>query len=203
MTIPDRQHLLHALRQQAYQYHDPPKTLRSGRLSHHYIDCASILLQPYYLDYAAGLMAALVSSHFGTASLAAVLSGAAELTAATCLLTRRGMMRVRSDAKEGKDPVQMFRGLGKTPPPAIVVEDVTTTGGSAHRARLLLEERGCEVLGLVSLVDREEWADDVPRFKKQYSIYTLAEVQDPSIVRRPVSAAAPVPTPTGPAASTA
>ncbi|WP_298269316.1 orotate phosphoribosyltransferase [Geobacter sp.] len=38
----------------------------------------------------------------------------------------------------------------------IIVEDVVTTGGSSMKAVLRAEEEGLEVLGIVSLVDREE-----------------------------------------------
>jgi orotate phosphoribosyltransferase len=40
----------------------------------------------------------------------------------------------------------------------VIVEDVTTTGGSSMKAVERAREEGLEVLGIVTLVDREEGA---------------------------------------------
>jgi len=46
----------------------------------------------------------------------------------------------------------------------IVIEDVTTTGGSALKAIEALKPLGCEIIGVVTLVDRQQGA--VENFKK-------------------------------------
>jgi len=40
----------------------------------------------------------------------------------------------------------------------VIVEDVTTTGGSSMKAVERAQEEGLEVVGIVTLVDREEGA---------------------------------------------
>lgn len=42
----------------------------------------------------------------------------------------------------------------------VIVEDVTTTGGSAIKAAEIVREAGAEVVGVVTIVDRLEGADD-------------------------------------------
>ena len=41
----------------------------------------------------------------------------------------------------------------------VIVEDVTTTGGSAIKAAEALRAEGAEIVGVVTIVDREEGAD--------------------------------------------
>ena len=41
----------------------------------------------------------------------------------------------------------------------VIVEDVTTTGGSAIKAAEVLRAEGAEIVGVVTIVDREEGAD--------------------------------------------
>ncbi|MEJ2472018.1 MAG: phosphoribosyltransferase family protein, partial [Desulfuromonadales bacterium] len=55
---------------------------------------------------------------------------------------------------------QWLEGRKNLPPGSrvVIVEDVTTTGGSSMKAVERAREEGLEVLGIVTLVDREEGA---------------------------------------------
>ena len=48
----------------------------------------------------------------------------------------------------------------KTGDRCIILEDVTTTGGSALKACEILAEIGCQVVGCITILDREEGGED-------------------------------------------
>lgn len=60
----------------------------------------------------------------------------------------------------------------------VVLEDTTTTGGSAMNAVMVLRAEGYQVLGVLTLVDREEGGKE--RFDKESvpfeALFTLKEV---------------------------
>lgn len=64
---------------------------------------------------------------------------------------------IRKEPK-GHGTGQWLEGRKNLPPGSkvIIVEDVVTTGGSSMKAVRRAEEEGLEVLGIVSLVDRQE-----------------------------------------------
>lgn len=64
---------------------------------------------------------------------------------------------IRKEPK-GHGTGQWLEGRKNLPPGSrvVIVEDVVTTGGSSMKAVRRAEEEGLEVLGIVSLVDREE-----------------------------------------------
>jgi orotate phosphoribosyltransferase len=66
---------------------------------------------------------------------------------------------IRKEPK-GYGTGQWLEGRKNLPPGSrvVIVEDVTTTGGSSLKAVERAEEEGLEVVGIVTLVDREEGA---------------------------------------------
>jgi len=66
---------------------------------------------------------------------------------------------IRKEPK-GHGTGQWLEGRKNLPPGSrvVIVEDVTTTGGSSMKAVARAEEEGLEVVGIVTLVDREEGA---------------------------------------------
>lgn len=66
---------------------------------------------------------------------------------------------IRKEPK-GHGTGQWLEGRKNLPPGSrvVIVEDVTTTGGSSMKAVERAEEEGLEVVGIVTLVDREEGA---------------------------------------------
>ena len=59
----------------------------------------------------------------------------------------------------------------------VIVDDVCTTGGSTQEAIDAAEREGCEVIAVISLVDREEGGSDMLRAKYDYrSIFTACEL---------------------------
>jgi orotate phosphoribosyltransferase len=61
-----------------------------------------------------------------------------------------------------------------------VVEDVTTTGGSAIKAAEAVRSEGAEVVGVVTVIDRQEGAEEAfaAAKLKLTPILTLADFKD-------------------------
>lgn len=68
---------------------------------------------------------------------------------------------IRKEPK-GHGTGQWLEGRKNLPPGSrvVIVEDVTTTGGSSMKAVERAEEEGLEVLGVITLVDRQEGAQE-------------------------------------------
>ena len=59
----------------------------------------------------------------------------------------------------------------------VIVDEVCTTGGSTLEAIAAAEREGCEVIAVISLVDREEGGSEKLRAKYNYrSIFTAREL---------------------------
>jgi orotate phosphoribosyltransferase len=84
---------------------------------------------------------------------------------------------VRKKAKEHgrQKQIEGLENLGGKK--VVIVDDVCTTGGSTQEAIAAAEREGCEVVAVISLVDREEGGSDILRAKYNYrSIFTAREL---------------------------
>ena len=86
---------------------------------------------------------------------------------------------IRKEPK-GHGTGQWLEGRKNLPPGSrvVIVEDVTTTGGSSLKAVERAKEEGLEVVGIVTLVDREEGAREAIEGAGQIlrTIFTKSEV---------------------------
>jgi orotate phosphoribosyltransferase len=86
---------------------------------------------------------------------------------------------IRKEPK-GHGTGQWLEGRKNLPPGSrvVIVEDVTTTGGSSIQAVERAQEEGLVVLGIVTLVDREEGARENIEAKGQVlrSVFTRTEI---------------------------
>jgi len=86
---------------------------------------------------------------------------------------------IRKEPK-GHGTGQWLEGRKNLPPGSrvVIVEDVTTTGGSSLKAVERAREEGLEVLGIVTLVDREEGAREAIEGAglKLRAVFTRTEV---------------------------
>ncbi len=86
---------------------------------------------------------------------------------------------IRKEPK-GHGTGQWLEGRKNLPPGSrvVIVEDVTTTGGSSLKAVERAQEEGLEVLGIVTLVDREEGAREAIEGagQKLRAVFTRSEV---------------------------
>ena len=146
---------------------DDAFTLASGRNSRWFFDTNPVMMHPEASHLLGELfnlrMDDLGADFVGGLELGAVPLTAIAISTSSASSTRRGFM-VRKEPKG--------RGGRKTNnPPGIegsslekggnivIVEDVTTTGGSAIKAvERIHKETTCRVIGVISIVDREEGA---------------------------------------------
>jgi orotate phosphoribosyltransferase len=84
---------------------------------------------------------------------------------------------VRKEAK-GHGRKKQIEGMEETRGKRVaIVDDVCTTGGSTQEAIAAAEREGCEVIAVISLVDREEGGSESLRAKYNYrSIFTAREL---------------------------
>ncbi len=143
---------------------DEAFTLASGRTSRWFFDMKPVMMHPH----AGRLLGELMNSRLdalGCDFVGGLELGAVPLTAlviATDMSSPRLGFMVRKEAKG--------RGGRKTNNPpgvegtsiadggkVVILEDVTTTGGSAIKAVERIErDTACEVIGVISILDREE-----------------------------------------------
>ena len=143
---------------------DEAFTLASGRTSRWFFDMKPVMMHPH----AGRLLGQLMNSRLdalGCDFVGGLELGAVPLTAlviATDMSSPRLGFMVRKEAKG--------RGGRKTNNPpgvegtsiadggkVVILEDVTTTGGSAIKAVERIErDTACEVIGVISILDREE-----------------------------------------------
>lgn len=144
--------------------HDEAFTLASGRMSRWFFDMKPVMMHPE-AGRLIGEMMNQRCDEIGADFVGGLELGAVPLTALVVAMdkasSRLGFM-VRKEAKG--------RGGRKTKNPAgiegaslaeggrvIVLEDVTTTGGSAIKAvRKIERETSCEVVAVISILDRED-----------------------------------------------
>ena len=160
-----RERLIERIRDLAYLYSENEDfTLASGRKSKHFFDMKPVMMNPE----AGRLVGELMNvrcDEIGADFVGGLELGAVPLTAlvvATDFTSDRLGFMVRKQAKG--------RGGRKTNNPpgiegasianggrVIILEDVTTTGGSAIQAvKRIVEETDCEVVAVISILDREE-----------------------------------------------
>ena len=158
--------------------------LASGRESDFYFDMKPTMLDPE----GAGLIAhelfeALKDS--GAEYVGGLEMGAVPITGGVCQLSfERGQpfrgFFVRKQAK-GHGARKLVEGLTKTETLAgkkvVILEDVTTTGESAWKAIEAIGETGANVAMVITLVDREEGAEEFFASKgvKFYALFRASE----------------------------
>lgn len=163
-------------------------TLASGRTSRHFFDMKPVMMDPECAHYLGVLIHAKLVEIGGIDSVGGLELGAVPLTGIAIAKAGRGSdLRGFIIRKEPKG-----RGGRKTGNPpgiegstlssgdrCIILEDVTTTGGSALKAVDRLTDIGCEVVGCITILDREEGGADafasagVPL----YPLSTLTDVE--------------------------
>jgi orotate phosphoribosyltransferase len=150
-------------------FFEEPVTLKSGRISNWYVNCRILLdrlgvidhLTDFVLDFADDKK--LAADYFygvpeGATKLAVILSykkGKSKNDPNQALIIGRGKPKEHGDPKD-----RYFIGPAEEGDRAIVIEDVTTTGGSLLDTIRHLRESKIEIAAAVGLVNRMEKRDD-------------------------------------------
>ena len=159
----------------AYQQRSPPFTLKSGRVSQHYLDLRPVMLHAAMRQSAAKLVCAWLELFTpNVQAVAGVVVGACALTTEVSTQLQLPAVFVRPEPKAHGTGQRIDVGYGLPPgdPPRIVLlEDVWTTGGSALSAKQALIDEGFTVQAILALVDRHE-PDTV---RPDYAFFSLSE----------------------------
>ena len=148
---------------------DDAFTLASGRQSRWFFDTKPVMMHPE-ASHLIGELLNIRMDEMGADFVGGLELGAVPLTAIAVTMspkesTRRGFMvrkepKGRGGRKTNNPPGiegSSLSGGGKI----VIVEDVTTTGGSAIKAvQRIHNDTDCEVIGVISIIDREEGAKE-------------------------------------------
>ena len=158
-------------------------TLASGKKSNYYLDCRlttldaeGALLTGYCILELLDEMKIKPDAIGGMSMGADPIVTAAGVVSATEKRPLPGFL-VRKQAKEHGRQKHIEGMENPRGTKVVIVDDVCTTGGSTQEAIDAAEREGCEVIAVISLVDREEGGSDMLRAKYDYrSIFTACEL---------------------------
>ena len=148
---------------------DDAFTLASGRQSRWFFDTKPVMMHPE-ASHLIGEMLNIRMDELGADFVGGLELGAVPLTAIAVTMSpkdspRRGFM-VRKEPKgrggrKTNNPPGIEGSSLSSGGKIVIVEDVTTTGGSAIKAvQRIHNDTDCEVIGVISIVDREEGAKE-------------------------------------------
>jgi len=158
-------------------------TLSSGKKSNYYLDCKLTTLDPegalltgYCVLELLDEMGVKPDAIGGLSMGADPLVTAAGVVSAIEKKPLPGFLVRKEAKKHGRQ--KQIEGLddprGKK---VVIVDEVCTTGGSTQEAIDAAEREGCQVVAVISLVDREEGGSEKLRQKYNYrSIFTAREL---------------------------
>jgi orotate phosphoribosyltransferase len=158
-------------------------TLASGKKSHYYLDCRLTTLDPEGARLT-GYCVLQLLDEMGVKpdAIGGLSMGADPVVSAAIVVSAfekrpvRGFL-VRKEAK-GHGRKRQMEGMEEPRGKRVaIVDDVCTTGGSTFEAIEAAEREGCEVVAVISLVDREEGGSESLRAKYNYrSLFTAREL---------------------------
>jgi orotate phosphoribosyltransferase len=158
-------------------------TLSSGKKSNYYMDCKLTTLDPegalltgYCVLELLDEMGVKPDAIGGLSMGADPLVTAAGVVSAIEKRPLPGFL-VRKEAKKHGRQKQIEGMENPRGKKVAIVDEVCTTGGSTQEAIDAAEREGCEVVAVISLVDREEGGSEALRAKYNYrSIFTAREL---------------------------
>ena len=167
--------LLNLLKEHALKTGD--FTLKSGRKSNYLIDCKKVVLSAKGHVLVGEVMYSMLPA-IATAVAGVELGGCPLASAVSyCSASRSQPVQAIYVRKQQKDhgSKSLIEGAGNLDSmPVVVLEDVTTTAGSAMFAVQQLWKYGANVLGVLTLVDRQEGAREALEKEgvKLWSVFT-------------------------------
>ncbi|EAT15451.1 orotate phosphoribosyltransferase [Desulfuromonas acetoxidans] len=183
MTENERSELMEIIRELSYEQREV--TLASGRKSNFYFDGKQTTLHPRgSVLVGKAFYKALENFDATVDGVGGLTMGADPIaTAASLISSLEGTpipaFIIRKEPK-GHGTGQWLEGRKNVPPGSkvVIVEDVVTTGGSSMKAIERAQAEGLEVLGVVTLVDREEGGREFFEENKVpfFAIFTKSQV---------------------------
>lgn len=134
--------------------------LASGAKSDYYIDVKKAITEPKVLYLISQLMAERMQiDNIRPDRIAGVVLGSVPLATALSLATGIPYVMIRKEKKD-HGTGKLIEGELNPGDKVLVVEDVITTAGSSIKAIRTLREAGADVLGVMSVIDREAGGEE-------------------------------------------
>jgi len=161
VTAPPREQLVQLLAERSARR--GTFTLASGRISHFYVDCRLTTMSPDGLVLVGPLaLGMLLESGWTVDSVGGLTMGADPVSYAIAYASALTGAPIRCFAvrkePKGHGMGKRVEGSFRRGDRVVVIEDSMTTGGSALNAAAAIRAEGGEVIGALTLVDREEGA---------------------------------------------
>ena len=157
-------------------------TLSSGQKSDYYLDCKLTTLDPkgaLLTGYA--VLELLDEMRVRPDAIGGMSMGADPIVSATAVVSEiegrplPGFLIRKEPKKHGRR--KQIEGMEQLFRKVVIADEVCTTGASTKEAIDAAEREGCEVVAVISLVDREEGGSEMLRAKYNYrSIFTAREL---------------------------
>jgi orotate phosphoribosyltransferase len=144
-----------------YAYRRGNFLLSSGVESEHYVNCKPVILTGKGLK----LVSEMMLEYVDTPCVAGLTLGADPLVSGVSLVSQRAGLIIRKEPKGHGTASQVEGPLPPMGTFITVLEDVTTTGGSAIKAVEVLRDLDYNVNRVVTIVDRQEGADEIMKSK--------------------------------------
>ena len=154
-----KQELIRILKKYAYRH--VRIKLSSGKESDHYVNCKPVILTGKGLQ----LVSEMMLEYVDTPCVAGLTLGADPLVSGVALVSQRAGLIIRKEPKGHGTASQVEGPLPPMGTFITVLEDVTTTGGSAIKAVEVLRDLDYNVNRVVTIVDRQEGADEIMKSK--------------------------------------
>ena len=158
--------LVNRVRELAYLYSpESPFTLASGRLSPHFFDMKPVMMDPECAHMIGVMIHEILDEIGGVDAVGGLELGAVPLTGIVIAKSSKGSdlrgfivrkeIKGRGGRKTG-NPAGIEGSTVKEGDRVVILEDVTTTGNSAIKCGDRLRGLGCDVVGCITILDREE-----------------------------------------------
>ena len=158
--------LVNRVRELAYLYSpECPFTLASGRLSPHFFDMKPVMMDPECAHMIGVMIHEILDEIGGVDAVGGLELGAVPLTGIVIAKSSKGSdlrgfivrkeIKGRGGRKTG-NPAGIEGSTVKEGDRVVILEDVTTTGNSAIKCGDRLRGLGCDVVGCITILDREE-----------------------------------------------
>ncbi len=184
-----RESLIEKIRELAWLHSDHEEfTLASGRTSRHFFDMKPVMMDPQCAHYLGVLIHAKLEELGGIDTVGGLELGAVPLTGIAIAKAGAGsnlrgfIMRKEPKGRGGRktgNPPGIEGSTLLSGDRCVILEDVTTTGGSALKAVDRLIEMGCDVVGCITILDRQEGGMEA--FSEAgvplYPLTTLADIE--------------------------
>ena len=174
--------LLEIISKLAYHYSPTAKyKLASGKMSHHYIDCKSVIMSPDGLILCGQVIFEKIQD-LTIDAIGGLEFGAVPLALSTVIFAYQNGTKIKPFAvrKQLKNTglIKSIEGQIEKDDKVIILEDVITTGNSAIIAAERVKDMGAKIIKVIALVDREEGGQKALQENKieLEAIFTLNDI---------------------------